>query len=231
MGMKLSKDQIEQLKRMISKKGYVFIDVQYEILDHVACKIEELLEEHPTLSLEDAFRKVHSSFGIFGFSTLEESYMRSIQSRVKKYFWQEMKDFLTSYRLLFPILLGLLIYQASLLLNDPKAWVLILSGFLLLASIGVIFPYWRKFQRLKNYASFTTSTNLFQLVNFGLLCCLYSYQWVYEAPQNIDSLFFHFFQGGIILVMVCFALSIFILPRVLDKSIAETEALKRVYGE
>jgi hypothetical protein len=229
--MKLTKEQIEQVKRMISKKGYVHIDVQYEILDHVACKIEELLEERPTLSLEDAFRKVHSSFGIFGFSTLEESYMKSIQSRVRKYFWQEMRAFITSYRLLFPILLGLLIYQASVLLNDPKAWVLILSGFLILASIGVIGPYWRKYQRLKNFASFTTSSNLFQLVNFGIICCLYSYQWVYKAPKEIDSLFFHVFQVAIILVIVSFALSIFILPRVLDKSIAETEALKRVYGE
>ena len=44
-------------------------------------------------------------------------------------------------------------------------------------------------------------------------------------------IFFYIFQGGIILVMVCFALSIFVLPRVLDQSIAETEALKRVYGE
>ena len=84
--MKLTKVQIEQLKKMISKKGYVHIDVQYEILDHVACKIEELLEEGPTLSLEDAFRKVHSSFGIFGFSTLEESYTKSIHARVKKVF-------------------------------------------------------------------------------------------------------------------------------------------------
>lgn len=34
--MKLTKTQIEQLKTLISKKGYPEIDVQYEILDHVA---------------------------------------------------------------------------------------------------------------------------------------------------------------------------------------------------
>ncbi|WP_100629787.1 hypothetical protein [Algoriphagus formosus] len=229
--MKLTKEQIDLLKKMISKKGYVHIDVQYEILDHVACKIEELLEKRPTLSLEDAFRKVHSSFGIFGFSTLEESYTKSIQARVKKYFLQEMSAFLSSYRILYPILLGLLIYQVSVILNDPKAWVLILSGFLILTSLAFIGSYWPKYQRLKNFASFSTSSNLFQLVNFGIICCLYSYQWVYKVPQGTDSLFFHIFQGGIILVMVCFALSMFVLPRVLDQSIEETEALKRVYGE
>jgi hypothetical protein len=58
--MKLSKDQITILKKLISYKGYPEIDLQYEILDHVACKVEVLLEENPKLALDDAFRKVHS---------------------------------------------------------------------------------------------------------------------------------------------------------------------------
>ena len=56
--------------------------MQYEILDHVACKVEELLDKNPSLSLDDAFRIVHSEFGIFGFSTLAESYIKTIE----KYF-------------------------------------------------------------------------------------------------------------------------------------------------
>lgn len=63
--MKLTKDQINQIKSMISKKGYPEIDVQYEILDHVACKIEKLQETNPSISIETAFQKVHAEFGIF----------------------------------------------------------------------------------------------------------------------------------------------------------------------
>lgn len=77
--MKLTKEQIEQLKPMISKKGYPEIDLLYEILDHVACKVWELMGENPKLSLPDAFQKVHASFGIFGFSGFEESYKSMIQ--------------------------------------------------------------------------------------------------------------------------------------------------------
>jgi hypothetical protein len=37
--MNLSPDQISALKKLISFKGYDEIDVQYEILDHVACRL------------------------------------------------------------------------------------------------------------------------------------------------------------------------------------------------
>lgn len=44
--MKLAPDQITALKKLISFKGYEETDVQYEILDHVASRIEALMEEN-----------------------------------------------------------------------------------------------------------------------------------------------------------------------------------------
>lgn len=44
--MKLSPDQITTLKKLISFKGYEEIDVQYEILDHVACRVEVMMNEN-----------------------------------------------------------------------------------------------------------------------------------------------------------------------------------------
>lgn len=84
--MKLDKDQIDQLKKLISHKGYPSVDVQYEILDHVACKIEVLMAGDPKISLETAFAKVHASFGIFGFSELEDSYVKLIEKRFRGYY-------------------------------------------------------------------------------------------------------------------------------------------------
>ncbi|WP_339757641.1 hypothetical protein [Algoriphagus aquimarinus] len=84
--MKLSPSQIDTLKKLISYKGYPEIDLQYEILDHVACKVEVLLEEKHAMALDDAFRKVHGEFGIFGFSDLAESYTKSIEKRYQRFF-------------------------------------------------------------------------------------------------------------------------------------------------
>lgn len=111
--MKLSPDQITTLKKLISYKGFPEIDLQYEILDHVACKVEELLDKHPSLSLDDAFRKVHSEFGVFGFLDLAESYKSAIRRRYRGYFLKEFISLFTSYKIIFPLFFGLLIYWIS----------------------------------------------------------------------------------------------------------------------
>lgn len=86
---KLNKNEIDYIKKKIGQKGYSFLDVQYEIIDHVACAIEELRNKENTLSLDVAFDKVHASFGIFGFSALEEGYTNQLQ---KRYFRQVLKS-------------------------------------------------------------------------------------------------------------------------------------------
>ncbi|MFC3878855.1 hypothetical protein ACFOSV_01640 [Algoriphagus namhaensis] len=228
--MKLSSFQITQLKKLISYKGYPEIDVQYEILDHVACKVEKLLEQNPSLALDDAFRKVHSEFGIFGFSDLADSYRKSIEKRFWKNYLLEIRNLFLSYRIILPLLLSALIYQASNLIDDPKSWILFLAGFCLLGSLFLIVKYWRKHSEYKNYAAYLSSNHIFQLLNIGLLCSLYSYQHVYSASFENDPLFVIVLAGIIGFILVWFALSLFTLPRLLDKTMLEIEELKKIYG-
>lgn len=227
--MKLNQTQIEQLKKLISYKGYTEIDVQYEILDHVACEVEKLMEEYTNLSLEDAFQKVHASFGIFGFSTLEESYKKMIEKRLRKSFWTSFKEFILSYRIAFPLLLAFVIYQSSILLNDPKGWILILIGFVVIGSSYIMARYWKSHKDLKNYACYIGSTSIFQILNLSITICLYTYQFVYLRAAETDSIFTSILKGAIILVLMGFVVSIFILPKVLNQSIQETEKLKSNY--
>lgn len=227
--MKLSPSQIATLKKLISYKGYPEIDVQYEILDHVACKVEVLLDEDPCLSLDDAFRKVHASFGIFGFSSLEESYKKMIEKRLRKSFWTSFKEFILSYRVLFPLFLALVIYHSSILLNDPNSWILMLIVFVVIGSSYLMTRYWKSHKELKNYASYVGSTSIFQVLNLSITICLYSYQFVYLKTADPDSIFTSIVKGAIILALIGFVISIFILPKILDKSIQETEKLKSIY--
>jgi hypothetical protein len=116
--MTLTKEQIEIIKGLISKKGYQEIDVQYEILDHVACKIEDMIQENPQLSIEDAFSKVHASFGIFGFLELEESYIKAIYTKSNQYTWKALLNIWSSWRIILPILLTLIFFHLSSLVNE-----------------------------------------------------------------------------------------------------------------
>lgn len=229
--MKLSKEQIEQLKKLISYKGYPEIDVQYEILDHVACKVEYLMSENPKLSVPDAFQKVHTSFGIFGFSGLEESYKKMIEKRLWGYYWEELKQLLTSYRIIFPLGLLVIFFLSSTLLQDSKAWILMMIGFLFFSFIWIVIRYWHTHIKYKKYASYMASNSVFQMTNFGVLMCLYGHNFVYRQGGIQEGLFAKIFIGAILTAIAFLFISIFILPRVLDRSIADTEELIQVYGE
>jgi len=229
--IKLSKDQIEQVKKLISYKGYPEIDVQYEILDHVACNVEVMIEENPKLNLPDAFQKVHASFGIFGFSELEESYKKMIQKRLWGYYWEELKQLFMSYRMIFPLGLLFIFFQSSALLQDSKSWILMMIGFLFFSFIWVVFRYWNTHKKYKKYASYLASNSVFQLINLGVIVCMQGHSFVYRQEGVQEGLFAKIFIGAILASISFLFISIFILPKVLDRSIADTEALIQIYGE
>lgn len=166
--MKLSPDRITTLKKLISYKGYPEIDLQYEILDHVACKVEVLLEENPSLAIDDAFRKVHGEFGIFGFSDLAESYTKSIEKRYRRYFWEEFKMLFISYRIIFPIIVSFILYWLSInsKLFEKQVSLPLWGGmFTIIAFVFIIDRYWTTNKSLKNYVSYRSSANSFYFFN------------------------------------------------------------------
>jgi len=229
--MKLTKNQIEQLKKMISRKGYPFIDVQYEILDHVACKIEELMVQDPKPSLEAAFAKVHASFGIFGFSGWEESYVKLIEQRFKRYYWDEIKAIFSSAKIIIPIGIAVGMYQVSLLAPDLKTWYLIMIVALVAPLVGIFFKYRTYHSRYKHYASYRAQNTLFAFLYLGIHFCLQGHIFLNRSDNPYEAVFGQLMLGLLISCMAFLFLSFFFLPKVLNRNIADTEALIQVYGE
>lgn len=132
--MKLTPQQIAQIKTFISKRGFVYYDLQLEIIDHVASKIEELMTANPGLTLDDAIQITHGEFGVTGFSVFEDGMRNSLQKR----YWKLFRTTFLSY--LKPVYLPLeagsvyLIYLLAKRCNSPDiavdiAW---LAAFVLL---------------------------------------------------------------------------------------------------
>lgn len=230
--MKLSPSQIDTLKKLISYKGYPEIDLQYEILDHVACKVEVLLEENPTLSLDDAFRKVHSEFGIFGFSDLAESYTKSIERRYRRFFWEELRTFFISYRIIYPAVVVFILYWLSIN-TRPFGYELTLPvwavAFFFVGLIYIIVSYYRVNRSLRNYVAFKSTNNFMVILNLFMQLNIYGLRF-FENPDYVIDFTFKgvFIAIGLLLIAISF-LSIFLLPRVLDRSIAETRKLQAIY--
>ena len=74
----LNKDQIQEIKKFIHSRGFKHIEVEMEILDHVATAVEEKLVKNPTKTISSAIQEVHASFDPLGFSTFEDGLNKTI---------------------------------------------------------------------------------------------------------------------------------------------------------
>ena len=188
--MKLSAEQIAQIKSWISKRGFTHTDVQYEIIDHVAAAIEDKMEHKPDISLEEAFKEVHRSFGVFGFQSFEES----IASRLNKELWRSyglaIKQIIKSEKILIPLILILgliLIKQQFIRYFEEFHQIAFLTS--LIGSIVYYFVLNRRKKHIKNYLSFrmaigiiptllyvfgNLSINFLKYTNFNFTVAVYS---------------------------------------------------------
>ncbi|GGG87456.1 hypothetical protein GCM10007415_21510 [Parapedobacter pyrenivorans] len=143
--MKLNKQQLKQLRAFIRQQGFTAIDLQMEIIDHVACSIEEKMGENPAATFGQALKQTHAEFGVFGFSTLKEAMANSLR---RKYFRQmslELKRWLSFPALLVVGGFALVLYQLFFLIATP--WLLAIVWSVYLAVSLGIFLYNRWLQR------------------------------------------------------------------------------------
>lgn len=137
----LDETQLLLLKRFIKQKGIKEEDVIHEILDHLACKVEELMTEHIYLSFEKAVEKSYYSFGFNGFNQMKRQYEKSLNRIV----WNEYKKSLP--KVMFSrLMVGLFLWctiQFVLLLFIQKHQIYdelsIHLSYTILASMLVIF--------------------------------------------------------------------------------------------
>jgi len=70
MTRQLTPIEIEKLFAFVRSKYVRWVDLQYEIVDHLATAIEDTITEDPTISFDRALQQVYSSFPITGFTNL-----------------------------------------------------------------------------------------------------------------------------------------------------------------
>jgi hypothetical protein len=165
--MKLSTEQIAQIKLCISKRGFTHTDVQYEIIDHVASAIEDKMEENSELGLEQAFSEVHKSFGVFGFQTFEESIASKLNKELWRSYWIGIKQILKSEKILIPILLILsLILFGQQFPQYLQDFHLIVFLSVIVGSLLYYFVLYRRKKHIKNYLSFRMAIGIIPSLSY-----------------------------------------------------------------
>ena len=91
--MKLTLEQIQNLREFTRQHYVEFFDLQSELVDHLANSIEQQWTENPKLTFEEALQVEFKKFGVFGFMEVVEKQQAALNKKYNKIVWQLLKTF------------------------------------------------------------------------------------------------------------------------------------------
>lgn len=133
--MELTKNQIDELYKF-TRKHYVYhYDVQTELVDHLANDIENIWQETPNLSFEQARDKSFKKFGIFGFMDVVEKKQSQMTKKYYKIIFKFAKEW---FRLPKIVLTLAMIFGFYKLQNVESSYTIYLIIFFIVISAQLI---------------------------------------------------------------------------------------------
>lgn len=111
--MQLSSQQIDLLFSFTQKKGVHWYDLQLELVDHLACRIEEEMEAEKSLSFDAALEKVYKGFGLFGFAKVVQEKAAELDKASRKIWWAEVILFFKWPKIILLLLIAAALWQLS----------------------------------------------------------------------------------------------------------------------
>ena len=164
----LSQDEIQKLFAFVKSKYVRFIDLQYELVDHLASSIEDIQEADPKVSFDDALKKTYSRFPVTGFTHFVENKQKSLSRYWNKVLFRHVKEYFKLPKLILLCILSFVIYTAFQVL--PHSYVMI--AVYVLISVSFILNFKRliinrtdieKYLFLQSYNSMTLGNMYFIL--------------------------------------------------------------------
>lgn len=191
--MPLTSAQLSEIKDFIHSRGFTHIEVEMEILDHVASAVEAKLESNPNKSITKAIHEVHAGFGPLGFSVMEDE----LRKNYGKQFGIIQRDLLWSYFSSVKAIITVLVFLLSYLIGEfilPQPIVIIqvilcsvclISGILLYHQFRSMFRKWRK-RSLIIGSHFIKSWVVYYFIIYGLR---FYGEWLFQFSQYSTLIF------------------------------------------
>lgn len=171
--MILNREQLLEIKTFIEKKGFTYIDVQMEILDHVASSVEEKMTNKPDLDFENALNQTYKDFGVLGFSVIADGIVNAIRKRYNRFFWKNFCSFFGYKYILLLCLSAFAIYNLQGIIGRENFSIIYVVAMLLITAILLLYSWgdsiYKKYMSYKCGASFLTFLGSFLLfTNFAI---------------------------------------------------------------
>lgn len=180
--MAFTNEQIQHLFAFTEKKYVRYYDVQAELADHLAERIEEEITANPQLSFENALAKVYADFGIFGFAKIVQQKEAEVFKHVRRLWFKELFQLFSWPKITLVIAIFMVINQLSIWL--PLQPFKIFAGifWLTFSCITTIREY--KFQ-MKTKKLLILHDKWIYFPGLGLYC-----QYLIYSTHTNDSLLF-----------------------------------------
>lgn len=221
----LSTEQINQIQQFISKRGFTYTDLSLEIVDHVACKVEEKMDQDPNMSFEEALQRSHADFGVMGFSVLEDSFTASLERKYRLLIFDELKSWFAFKHI--GLVIGFLVFLFGLTQTTPYPS---LSIFAIVLNIGLLLNYLifyrKKLKQFKNMVAMRSATGYTFLLTTIIQVWVLSARFeTYSDTLLIGQITIYNMLFPVLLLINIFAVrSIFLI---LKNSIARCEELAK----
>lgn len=109
--MKVTKDQIEDLKAFTIKHFVEHYDLQTELVDHMANDIEDIWRTEPNITYIQARDKAFKKFGVCGFMDVVEYRQKAMNKKYFRLLWKELKTWFGIPKIILSLILVILFYQ------------------------------------------------------------------------------------------------------------------------
>lgn len=155
--MKLTLQQVGEIKNFIQSRGITFLDVQMEVLDHVASAVEEKMTAEVQLEFKDSLKQTHASFGIFGLSTIEDAIVNGMERRFRKVFWQKISSFFHLRFIPLLLLSAFFIYKGQELFKEDH-YAMIMSLVLITTLVSILVTFSLNHRKYGKFLTYRTSS-------------------------------------------------------------------------
>lgn len=191
----LSKQEIDKLFTFVKSKYVRHIDVQYEVVDHLATQIEELKVKDENLSFEKALNKVYKRYPITGFTKLLENKSKSMNRYWQRVIWIYLKDY---FKLPKIILTALLVYMFYNIFAIAGKWMIYaFFGAAFVFSMVKLFQFRKESQKYLVIQSFSS----IYFINYSLFLAILNINFSSEGHINNFALYFLAFLAAITLIL------------------------------
>lgn len=143
MKRELTPEQIDDLYLFCEENEVVDYDVQIELVDHLACAIEQKWTEHPSFSYNDALWKVYDEFGPSGFQKIKSKKEKELEKKYGRIQQKYMAEFFKLPKIIITTgITGIIYFILQLSQNAIKTgfWIVVIYSLFFLLYLFVFYP-------------------------------------------------------------------------------------------